>query len=95
MKIKGTKYVFDNDDELTEFCMCQYPTNYWNDKANLWYYDYDMTDQYNQAIADGIVFIVLDPNSRAVKNGHINRGLITKCVKCLGPEYYDENDDED
>lgn len=95
MKIRGTNYIFDNDDELTDFCMCQYPRAYWNDELNLSYYDYDMTDQYNKAIADGVVFIVLDPKSRAVKNGHISRGLTTKCVKCLGPDEYTDTDDDE
>ncbi len=93
MKIEGTTYVFDNDSELTDFCMCQTPTAYWSDKANLGYYDYDMTPEYLEAINNGIVFVVLDPNSTAVKNGHIHRGLITKCVKCLGPNECRKNVD--
>ena len=90
MKIEGNKYIFENDDELTDFCMNQNPSFY-ETESGLSYYDYEMTPEYEQAVKDGVEFVVLDPNSRAVKNGHINRGLITKCVDCYGPDEWVEH----
>lgn len=84
MKIEGNKYIFDNDTELTDFCICQYPVACQSEKTGCRYFDYDMTPEYFEAVNAGIIFVVLDPNSRAVKNGHINRGLITKKVECCG-----------
>lgn len=90
MKIEGNKYIFENDDELTDFCMNQNPSFY-KTESGLSYYDYEMTPEYEQAVKDGVEFVVMDPNSRAVKNGHINRGLITKCVDCYGPDEWVEH----
>lgn len=82
MEVKGNKYIFENDEELTDFCISNEPVVKYSDKINRFYYDYEMTQEYDKAINDGIVFIVCDPNSMAVKNGHIYRGLITKEVRC-------------
>jgi hypothetical protein len=82
MKIVENKYIFENDEELTDFCICHKPTMLYSDKIGKHYYDYEETPEYKQACDNGVVFVVIDPESRAVKNGHISRGLITKKINC-------------
>ena len=94
MEVKGNKYIFENDEELTNFCISNEPVVKYCDKINRFYYDYEMTPEYDKAINDGNIFIVRDPNSIAVKNGHIHRGLITIKVCCYG-EYDECNDYSD
>jgi hypothetical protein len=92
MEIFGKTYVFDNDDELADFCINADPAIRVHKKLGVKYFDYDMTPQYYEACDEGITFAVRDPKSRAVKNGHLCRGVITKKIECIPWDEYDEMD---
>ncbi len=90
MEIFGKTYVFDNDDELADFCIDPSPVVKEHKHLGVKYFDYGMTPQYCEACDEGITFAVRDSKSRAVKNGHISRGLITKKIECVPWDEYDE-----
>lgn len=83
-------YVFDDDNELTAFCLEPTPVIKTYDKLGIKYFDYNMTLEYQDAINNGYTFAVKDPKSRAVKNGHLSCGSMTYKIKCI-PWIDDEN----
>lgn len=82
-KLKDNRMFFKNDDEFINFCLKSDPTIYHNDEYNFRYFDYDFTDEYNNAINNGINFIINDPNSLVFKRKAVNKGLITKPIQNL------------
>lgn len=84
-------YVFDDDDELTTFCIDPNPVIKTHKKLGIKYFDYEMTPCYMDAIKNGYTFAVRDPKSRAVKNGHLSIGSITNKIECIP---WDDDDEE-
>lgn len=72
---------FDTDDEFTDFCLNSNPTIIATDTGT--FYDYDFTPMYNDAIANGVQFMINDDKSKVKKRGCVCRGLITKRVENL------------
>lgn len=85
MKIDKERNIitFDTDDEFTDYCMSSSPVSYYNETADMYYYDYPFTDEYINAVNAGTKFSIAAEDSKVVKRGAVCRGLITKPVKNL------------
>lgn len=77
---------FNNDDEFTEFSIDPTLVAKCIERKNgdkIWYYDFNFSKLYNDAVAQGKKFTIKDPNSRIMKNGDIGYKLVTKPVENL------------
>lgn len=77
--------IFSSDDEFINFCLCSDPimsTKEINGKEYVMY-DYGFTNNYNYALANNIMFRIDDENSKVMKRGAVNRGIITKKISNL------------
>jgi len=78
---------FKNDDEFYEFCVMPkiiFRTEI-NPTTNKEYYvaDWDFTQAYKNAIADGMYFMIKDENSSIFKHGAVTYRVATKPIKNL------------
>lgn len=83
MEVKNNIMSFNTDDEFTDFCLCKDAISGIDDKTGIMYYDYPFTDEYLQAVNNGLKFNILDYDSKVMKRGCVNRGIITKRIKNL------------
>lgn len=83
MKIENNVIIFDNDDEMTDYCISNNPVAFYDESINCYYYDYPFTSEYNDALNSGKTFKVNCENSKIMKRGCVCRGLITKKVENL------------
>lgn len=82
---------FNNDDEFYKFCV--FPETIITkeilpDGSECYCADFDFSDQYKNALAQGKKFMILDENSQIFKHGEITYRVNTKPVEGL-LEYYD------
>ncbi len=89
---KNTRFpvkYFDNDEEFFKFCVVPVmvtnkETN--DDGTSCFESDWDFTQEYKDAVKDGIRFIIKDENSQIYKHQAVTFNVITKPVDNL--EYY-------
>lgn len=81
---------FDNDDDFAVFCINPKLRVYTvkNSLGNdIMLATYDFSNQYNNAIANGIKFCIKDEKSRVNKNGLLGYRDCTKQVSNIEPYY--------
>lgn len=87
---------FDDDDDFTRFCMDPdiKTYEYTDAEGNVKYKaDYEFSPSYKSAIEKGTTFVILDPNSRILKNGDLTYRSTTKTIDNLDLMYHVMNDD--
>ena len=80
------KMYFDSDDDFYQFCVEPYiiPVEYTNDQGETKYYmDFNLSKSYQNAINQGKVFIIKDPNSQIFKHQAVSYRTITKPIQNL------------
>ena len=90
-RISAQKLFFNSDDEFYKFCVVPeiIPVEYVNPEGETKYYmDFNFTHAYNDAIKQGKVFIIKDPNSKIYKHQAVSYRTITKPIQNL-EEYFD------
>lgn len=92
LKNKNILY-FDNDDEFSSFCINPTLTTYVvqdEDGIDHTYVDYDFTDQYKNAVANGQRFCIKDLASHVNKDGLLGYRNTTKVIDNV-ERYYGED----
>lgn len=78
------KMVFKNDDDFYRFCVVPVlvvRTSTDNTTGEPFQYtDFDFTQEYNDAVARGVKFVIKDDNSEIYKRGCVSYRTITKPV---------------
>lgn len=82
---KNDKYLyFDNDDAFYNFAVIPELVIIENPEVPGQYYtDFNFSDPYNRAKANGKKFVIRDWNSQIVKRGHVSYRTVTKPVDVL------------
>ena len=92
MTTKDNIIYFDNDNEFYEYCVVPelVPVQYIDSEGNEKYYsDFKLSSQYNNAINNGIRFIIKDEDSQIYKHGCVSYRTISKDIQNLDPWYDD------
>ena len=92
MEVKDTTIYFDNDNEFYEYAVIpQLITIPFIDKSGVerYYTDFNFSTQYNDAINNGMKFIIKDEDSQICKHGAVSYRTIAKEIKNLEPWYND------
>lgn len=93
MDVKEKVIYFDNDQEFYEYAVIPELVSIpYTDKLGVdgYYTDFNFTPQYNNAINNGMTFIIKDKNSQIYKRGAVSYRTITKEISNLEPWYGDE-----
>lgn len=86
-----SKMFFDSDDDFYKFCVVPelIPIEYVNNNGETKYFtDFNLSNAYHDAIAQGKKFIIKDPNSQIYKHQAVSYRTITKPIQNL-EEYFD------
>ena len=95
MEIKDNIIYFDNDQEFYDYAVIPelVPVKYISKSGEERYYtDFNFTPQYNNAVKDGITFIIKDEDSQIYKHGCVSFRTISKDIPNLEPWFNDEED---
>lgn len=77
---------FDTDNDFYEFCVLPklVPIQYTNIDGDIAYYtDFNFTNAYQDAIKNGIKFVIKDEDSQIQKHGSVTYRTITKPIENL------------
>jgi len=84
---------FDNDQEFYDYAVIPelVPIHY-TDKSGVerYYTDFNFTPQYNNAVNNGMTFIIKDEDSQIYKHGGVSYRTIYKDVPNLEPWFNDD-----
>ena len=92
MEVKDNKIYFDNDQEFYEYSVIPelIPIQYFDTTGTERYYtDFNWTPSYNDAVNNGMVFVIKDEDSQIYKHGGVTYRTITKDVPNLEPWFED------
>lgn len=91
---KGQVIYFDNDDEFYNFVVVpQLHTVPFTgpDGKEMYMMDFDLSNNYNKALSDGLRFVIKDEDSRIYRHGCVSYRTISKDIQNLDP-WYDDYD---
>jgi hypothetical protein len=94
MNIKDNIIYFDSDNEFYEYCVVPelVPVQYIDSNGNEKYYtDFNFTPQYNNAVNNGMRFVIKDEDSQIYKHGCVSYRTISKDIQNLDP-WFDDYD---
>lgn len=95
MEIKNNRIYFDSDDEFYQYTVVPelVPVQYIDMNGEEKYYtDFNFTPQYQNAINNGMTFIIKDEDSNIFKHGSVSYRTITKDVQNL-EQWFDDDID--
>lgn len=89
MRQEGNIIYFDNDQHFTDYCLKPerviIPKKP-EDKVPeyiMGYYDYEYTDEYLDAVKQGMQFVIEDKTSRIMHRGYVTKDIVSKKVSNL------------
>ena len=94
MTTKDNIIYFDSDNEFYDYCVVPelVPVQYIDSEGNEKYYsDFNFTPQYNNAVNNGMTFIIKDEDSQIYKHGGVSYRTIFKEIPNLDP-WFDDYD---
>ena len=94
MNTKDNIIYFDSDNEFYEYCVVPelVPVQYIDSEGNEKYYsDFNFTPQYNNAVNNGIRFVIKNEDSQIYKHGCVSYRTISKDIQNLDP-WFDDYD---
>ena len=94
MNIKDNIIYFDSDNEFYEYSVVPelVPVQYIDSEGNEKYYtDFNLSPQYNNAVNNGMRFVIKDEDSQIYKHGCVSYRTISKDIQNLDP-WYDDYD---
>lgn len=84
-KISNTMY-FNSDDEFFRFAVVpmlvikEWPSD---SEQKRYYRDFNLSKNYHQAVNDGKIFVIKDPNSQIFKHQAVSYRALTKPIENL------------
>lgn len=94
MIIKDNIIYFDSDNEFYDYCVVPelVPVQYIDSEGNERYYNsFNFSSQYNNAVNNGMRFIIKDEDSKIYQHGCVSYRTISKDIQNLDP-WYDDYD---
>ena len=94
MNTKDNIIYFDSDNEFYEYCVVPelVPVQYIDSEGNEKYYsDFNFTPQYNNAVNNGMRFVIKNEDSQIYKHGCVSYRTISKDIQNLDP-WFDDYD---
>jgi len=94
MNTKDNIIYFDSDNEFYDYCVVPelVPVQYIDSEGNEKYYsDFNFTSQYNNAVNNGMRFVIKDEDSQIYKHGCVSYRTISKDIQNLDP-WFDDYD---
>ena len=94
MEIKDKIIYFENDDEFFDYAVIPQliGIKYLDDNGNeKYYYDFELSSQYNNAVNNDYIFIIKDENSKIYKRRYVTYHTISKEIKNLEPWFNNIN----
>lgn len=85
-KLNVNKMYFDSDDDFYKFCVDPIiiPVEYITDEGETKYsMDFNFTKSYQDAVNQGKIFIIKDPDSQIFKHQAVSYRTITKPIQNL------------
>ena len=92
MNTKDNIIYFDSDNEFYEYCVVPelVPVQYIDSEGNEKYYsDFNFTPQYNNAVNNGMRFVIKNEDSQIYKHGCVSYRTISKDISNLDPWFND------
>lgn len=94
MNTKDNIIYFDSDNEFYDYCVVPelVPVQYIDSEGNEKYYsDFNFTSQYNNAVNNGMRFVIKNEDSQIYKHGCVSYRTISKDIQNLDP-WFDDYD---
>lgn len=94
MITKDNIIYFDSDNEFYDYCVVPelVPVQYIDSEGNEKYYsDFNFTPQYNNAVNNGMRFVIKNEDSQIYKHGCVSYRTISKDIQNLDP-WFDDYD---
>ena len=94
MNTKDNIIYFDSDNEFYDYCVVPelVPVQYIDSEGNEKYYsDFNFTPQYNNAVNNGMRFVIKNEDSQIYKHGCVSYRTISKDIQNLDP-WFDDYD---
>ena len=94
LKLIPQKMYFDSDDDFYKFCVVPVivpKERISKDGTIIRSMDFNLSNEYHNAVKDGKMFIIKDPNSQICKHQAVSYRTITKPIENL-EEYFGYED---